>query len=211
MPDPALARAARRRAGPERSEPAGLGDEQLDAVAADAGVLVPGRHEAHGSEADAGEPLAREVLGEARAVEPRRAEQLERPRGAARLGQVRPLEEAHARVDERGLRGRHVRRRKHPGQPGLAERRPAPPALAGDDLELELEPPLGAEEERELAHRHAVSRGEIVEAAEALEPGREPRPLDRAPPMGFGRSSTTNGTRASAAASMQSIIVAWYV
>ena len=46
----------------------------------------------------------------------RRAHELERPRGAAPLGEVRALEEAAARIHERGVVGRHVRRRRHPGQ-----------------------------------------------------------------------------------------------
>ena len=40
-------------------------------------------------------------------------------------------------------------------------------------------------------------------------PGRSAGPSTSRPPMGLGRSSTTKRSPASAAASMQSIMVAW--
>ena len=63
------------------------------------------------------------------------------------------------------------------GSPVSGEAPAPPPALAGHHLEVEVEPPLLAEERRQLAHRHAVADGQVVHAAEALEPGAQRRPL----------------------------------
>jgi hypothetical protein len=141
-------------------------------------VLVPRRNEARGAEGDAREPLRGEVAREPVGVEPGRAHELEGPGRPAPLGEVRPLEQAHAGVDERRLRRRHVGRGEHPRQARRAEALPASPPAAGDDLELEVHAPLLAEEERELADRHAVPDRDVVEPAEALEPGPQPRALD---------------------------------
>ena len=61
-----------------------------------------------------GRPSAFARVGRLVRVEPRRADELERPRRAAPLRQVRALDEAAARIDERGVGRRHVRRRQHP-------------------------------------------------------------------------------------------------
>ena len=54
----------------------------------------------------------RKALG----VDPRRADQLERPRRAAALREHRAFEQHRARVDDRRVERRHVRRRHHPRQ-----------------------------------------------------------------------------------------------
>ena len=197
--------------GAERAEGLAVGHVQLHPVAALARVLVAGRQEADRSEAHPGQPLRGEVLGQQRAVEPGGAEELEGPGGAATLGEVGALEEAHAGVDERRLRGGHVGRGQDPGKPRLARVHGPPPPPAADDLQRQAgqSRPLGAEEQRQLTDRHAVAQGEVVQAAEALEAGAERGPSTCAPPMGSGRSSTTKRSPAPAAASMQSIMVAW--
>src|SRR5258708_3979379 len=118
---------------PDRVEAARIGEMDLHAVAARARVLVPGGREGAGPEADAGQLLGAERVGESLGVEPGRAEQLEGPRRPAPFGEIGPLEQAHARVDERGVRTRHVRRGHHPGQAGLAEVPVAAPAAHFDD------------------------------------------------------------------------------
>ena len=62
------------------------------------------------------------------AVQERRADDLERARRAPPLRQVGALEQALARIDERRVERRHVRRRHHPGQPGLRRSHRPPPA-----------------------------------------------------------------------------------
>ena len=72
------------------------------------------------------------------------------------------------------------------GSPGPGEARPPAPALAPHHHEVEVEPPLLPEEERELPHRHPVANGEVVQPAEALEAGGERRPLHRQAADGVG-------------------------
>ena len=198
--------------GPERAEALRVGDVELDAVAADAGVLVPGRHEARRPEADAGEPLARRG----------------RPRAAARRATARRRARTAAwcRAPPRGSSPRAGtspgRRAPSPASACSATGRPraarssreahaAPPALARDHLELEVEPPLRAEEAARA--RPTVMPWRTARSCrpqKLSKPGRSARPLDeRRRRWGSGRSRTTKPSPASAAASMQSIIVAW--
>ena len=79
-------------------------------------------------------------------------------------------------VDERGLRGRAC---WATGRPRAARSRgrasPRRQPSQGTTVERDADRPLGAEEAGELADRHAVARREVVQAAEALEAGAQPR------------------------------------
>ena len=79
-----------------------------------------------GREPDRVEPDAREGarvqrVGELHAVDPGRADLLERRVGAASDRDVRALDRADARIQRRLHQVAHVRRRVDPGQPGLVE------------------------------------------------------------------------------------------
>ena len=69
-------------------------------------------------------------------VDVRCPDQLERLGGAAALRQVGRLEQAGARVEQRGLRCRHVGAGQDPRQPGVGEQLVGPPALDHDHVEV---------------------------------------------------------------------------
>ena len=154
----------------------------LHAVAAGAGVLVPGGRERAGAEADAGQSFGVERLGELFAVEPGRAEELERTGGAAAFRQVRSLEQAQARIEERGVRRGHVGRGHHPRQAGLAEVQIAAPATHFDNLQIGAL----ANETRVLAGGHSVAGADRPEADERFEAGMDHSALDLLAADGIG-------------------------
>ena len=163
----------------EGREAPAVRDVDLHAVAQRVRVLLEGGGEGRGAEADARDALAVERARERVAVEPGGAHELERPRGAAGLGQVGALDQAAAGVDERGVHGRDVGGGQDPGQAGvLVLHRPAP-ALHRHDVEVDVEGELLAEHQRELARRHPVAHDERVQADEGAVLGVEDVALDR--------------------------------
>ena len=144
-------------------------------------------------------------------VEERRADDLERPRRPAPLREVGRLEQALARVDQRGVGRRHVGRRHHPGQPGVARtssRRRQP--RIGTTVRSQSSgcanrgPPQGmpaAHQPRHLADRQPVPHRDRAQAHERLAAlGCTVPPSIATPPSGFGRSRTSTATPARAAA-----------
>ena len=154
-----------------------------------------------------GSASAFERVGERDRVEPGRAEDLERPRRPAALREVRALEQAHARVDERRVGRRHVGRRRAPTagpSPRTASRAPSPPPgrRRGRDR-------AAARRRRAARARRPSSRGAPGSGAGRRRSG-SPSPAgapSTAPPIGFGRSQTTKRRREPAQASIASSIV----
>ena len=120
---------------------------------------------------DAREPLALERTRVPVGVEVGRADPLERARRASPFRQVRAFEKTAARIDARGVRRRHVRRGRHPGQPGvLPEHRPAP-ASHRDHREPAADGVPFVEVGRQLTDCHAMTDRERIEAHERREGG----------------------------------------
>ena len=142
---------------------------QLHAAADLTGVLVEGRLEVVRAKADAGQVEAVQLLAQLERIEPRRAEELERMRGAAPLAEVRPFDQAHAGIDRGGVDRRHVRRRDDPGQSRVAPPHRAPPAAHRHDVQVAVELEDFVEVAGQLAGGHAVPRRQREHADEAGE------------------------------------------
>src|SRR5262245_65355403 len=85
-----------------------VGHMDLAAAAGRFRVLLEGRLENRRAKMHAGKPDRVEAPGELLAVEPWRADQLERAGSAAALRQHRALEQNRAGIDDRGVERRHV-------------------------------------------------------------------------------------------------------
>jgi hypothetical protein len=109
---------------------------------------------------------------------PWRTEQLERLGGAAALRDVEAFEQHGARIDDFGLERGNVRRGQHERQSRLVEIHLAAPALHGDDFELRAQTESLVEQPRQLADRHAVPHGQLVQADERLVAFLEHRSFD---------------------------------
>ena len=121
-------------------------------------MLLEGRLEVRGPGHHPRQRGVRDASGQGLAVDPRRAEQLERPRGAPALRQVGALEQHRARVDHGALQGRQVGRGHDPRQPGgVVVRRPLP-AVQTRHLQLGAEAEMVVEQARQLADRQAVAQ-----------------------------------------------------
>ena len=79
-------------------------------------------------------------------------------RRPASLAQVRPLDQAHARIDGGRVDRRHVRRRNHPRQPRVAPPHRSPPAAHRNHHQVAIELKDFVEVARQLARRHGVTR-----------------------------------------------------
>ena len=156
------------RVGKERGKLLAVRHVELHAATRNAGVFLERRGEPGGAEGHAGDLLFREVAGQRPGVDPGRPHQLERPGGAAALGEVRAFDQAPARVHERGVHRRHVRRRQDPGQPRVFERHLAPPAPHLDHLQVDRDTALVLEHEGELSGSHSVPHGQGMPADEGL-------------------------------------------
>ena len=142
-------------------------------------VLLEGGLEHRRPEEGARQPqrvhLAREALG----LDARRADQLERPRGAAPFREQRAFEQHRARIDDGGVERRHVRRRHHPRQrrsssANISRRQPSISTTSSSAPR----PNCLVEQARQLADRHAVTHRDRELADERFEAGRERRALD---------------------------------
>ena len=140
-------------------------------------------------------------------IEPRRANLLEGTIGPAALGQVRPLEIDGARIAVQGGRRPEIRRWISPGKPGVGEPLSTPPVRRANNDQLDADAELLVEKRRQLADGHAVPGGDRVHAHNDLKAGSSSAPSTMSPPIGLGRSSTTNGMPFRAAACIDSAIV----
>ena len=118
-------------------------------------LLDTGR-EAHRVEADARHGAGVQRVRELHAVDPRRADVLERRVGSAAHRQVRALDRADAGVERGLVHVAHVGRRIDPGQRRVVEPVVAPPVLHRHDRQVRADLVLGVEELRQLAERHPV-------------------------------------------------------
>ena len=162
------------------------------------------RREVGLAELDARQVRCVEGLGPA-VVDVRRADQLERPGRAPPLGQVGRLEQAGARVDQRGLApsacwarasptAARCRRTCRGRQPFIRDtaRSTAPSAFGSSGRNSALNEP------GELADGHAVLLGDrACRPTKVACSGCSTGPRAAVPPIGLGRSSTTNRTPAS--------------
>src|SRR5262245_46868164 len=104
--------------GQEGLEAADIGDVKLDAFTELARPLVKGRAEPCRAKVDSGKAQGGECVGIGVGLEIGRANPLEWPRGPASFRQVGSFDETTPRVDPRGIDGRHVGRRRDPGESG---------------------------------------------------------------------------------------------
>src|SRR6185369_12616462 len=161
-------------------------DVDLEAGAELPRVLLERRLEPARTESAALEPGRRELRHrrEDRArIDVGRAEDFERARRPAPLGERRPLEhhragEAARHADARRVRAR-VDPRALPERPAEAGCAGGSPALHGDDLRIDVETEPLDEPARELAEREAVPHRQRTGADEALPPVAQPEALDR--------------------------------
>ena len=116
-----LDRIDQRHAGQHRLERLAIEDVNLASAARLLRMLLERRLEHRRAEMDAGELPRIHLVGEALGLDPRRADQLERPRRPARFRCVRAFEQHRARIDDRAVERRNVRRRHHERQAGLIE------------------------------------------------------------------------------------------
>ena len=134
-------------------------------------VLLERRPEDVRAEDDARQPERVRRVGRLVRVEPRRADELERPRRAAPFGEVRPLDEAAAGIDERGLGASACSGTAAPTRASrrVSRRVGARPAFAHrDDREV-------AAERRTPRSRNARSRPASSRAGPATGTGRRRR------------------------------------
>ncbi len=125
--------------------------------------------EADGGEGDPFQGRRRQAAGERRRVDSGAADELERPRRAAPLRVAGGLDEAGARVDQRGLEARQVGRRRHPRPAQLGpEHRPAP-AVQPPDPRPSRQPPRSASSSTSSARVRPWRTGSSKGADERLE------------------------------------------
>src|SRR5690606_2542802 len=147
----------------EQREPQSHGADQRGILhceaygrAALSGVRICLRRERVGGDDDAGQPPRDEALRHRVRVQPRRAHRLEGRLGSTADAEVRGLEEAQARVEERGFEPADRGRRGHERQARLRPELVAAPALARDDVDVRGGTALPLPEARQLAEREAV-------------------------------------------------------
>ncbi len=163
-------------------------DVDLQALAQLAGVLVEGRLEPAGAQPAAGQPVRRRLRQGLHFLEQRwridvgRAEEFQRPRGAASLGQRRPLEHHRAGVAARHREVGRVRAGVDPAAlvewPAVAGCRVRLPALHRDHLALDVEFERGDEPARHFAQRQPVPHRHRPGADEAFPAGAQRQALD---------------------------------
>ena len=158
----------------------------LQACAQLPGVLVERRLEPGFAQPAALQPLRREALhflAQASCIDVGRAEQLQRPGGAAAFGERGALEHHRAGIAARHRDARRVRAGIDPG--ALAERPAVSGAVLGrpaghrNDFELDVETQRLPVPAREFAHRQAMAHRQRAGADEALPARAQPQALDR--------------------------------
>ena len=156
-----------------------VGDRDVDATARLALELARGRRESDRHECHARNLSGGQCVGERPAVEPRRAEHLERCVGAAAHREIRELEHPDARVEEGLGQIPHVGRRVHPLQACGVECVGSLPALARHHRQVEIELQVGREHLRQFADRHPVAERDRMAANEGAAAVVHPRARDR--------------------------------
>ena len=180
LPEQVLCRGKQMEGRGHRAQ-AGRDGVQLHPPAAFSGVLAERRRKEDLAPPRPGNRQIVHRIGQGEAVDERRPDELERPRGSPSLRKIGPLEEAGSGVKRRGLRSRHVRRRGDPRQPGfLPGHRPLPSAQL-DDLQLGADSMDLVEEGGDLAHRQPVTDRDWVAADVGREGGIEEIPLQQLP------------------------------
>jgi hypothetical protein len=139
----------------DRPERHAVEDVQLAAAAGLPCVFLERRLEEQRPEVHAGQPACVHRLGKQIAVDPRRADDLERSRGPAPFREDRAFEQNRPGIDNCRVERRDVRRRHDPGQARIVEVLLARPAVHPRDLERR--PDDVVEHERQLSDRHAVA------------------------------------------------------
>ena len=130
--------------------------DDLHAAAVLFGVDAGRRHAIDGHESQSRQACRVQGGRKLTAIQPRRADPLERPLRPAADAQVRRLQQADAGIKQCGRWAAHVRRRIHPGQSGGIEQLASPPARTLDHFEIDSELALGDKHLRQFTDRHAV-------------------------------------------------------
>jgi hypothetical protein len=148
-----------------------VGDVQFDAAADLTRPLLELGPKPGWAERDARQVESSQPGSNALGVGPRCADQVEGPGRAAPLGQGGCLDEAQAGIDGGGLQGRHVGRRRHPGQDGSIPPRGSTPVGALHDREPQFRVSLALQEQRDLTQGEPVAYRCGNLSDEALETG----------------------------------------
>ena len=157
----------------ERPQCGSVGHVQLHALADGPRVPVAAGAERHGAEPQPRELQRRERPRQRVPLEPRRADQLERERGPAPLGEVGPLQEHQPRVERHRLgrgqagRGWHERQRRRTAARPAGHRRDA-------QVDVQVARPPG----NDLADRATVLEGDVEVAEERPQRRVERRAVD---------------------------------
>ncbi len=160
---------------PDRVEDALVGNLHFDPRTQLIDELVEGRREVRLAELHAGQVQRRHPVTPA-VVEPRAADQLERPGGATSFGERRhALEHAGAGIDDSAVRRRHVRARQHPGHVGVPGEQASVPPRAGNHRQVHFPARVGRKElsvveAGQFADGHAV----LLDDLETAHAGGEP-------------------------------------
>ena len=136
----------------------------LAASAKFSAVLREGRCEPRLPKDDPGQMECVEGVGQFPAPDPGRTEELEGSSGSATLGEVSSLEQHLARIDARGVQGRHIGRGHHPRQARLRELQGTRPP--GDRCHRQghrLNHEAGVEQACQLTHGHSVAHGDRLD------------------------------------------------
>ena len=134
------------------------------------------------------------VAAQALGVDPRRADQLERPRRAAALRDVRALEEHRARIDDGGVERGHVGRRHHPRQRRCRRstcRATSPPSARPRARAPMPKCSLNSRASSPIVMPWRIGIGNCP--TNDSKPGSSIGPSTATPPIGFGRSQTIDG------------------
>ncbi len=149
-------------------------------------VLLERRLEPARAQAAAGHPLRRERAHPRQQrghIEPRRAEQFQRPRRAPPLGKRRALKQHGSGITTRHRQVRCVRARVHPAaladRPAVTGRVRRSPSLHPDHAIVDVEPQRRPEPLPQFAHGQSVAHRHRPRADEALPARAQRQPLDR--------------------------------
>ena len=183
-----------RDAGLDRPERSTIGDVDLAAAARRPACLWKRRLEQRRPEVHARQARAFSRGTNRSGIDPRRADELERLGRAASFGNVRAFEQHGARIHDRALERRDVRRRQHPRQAGLVEvLRPRDHAGIATTSSLAPMPKssLNSRASSPIVMPWRIGIG--YWPTNDSNPRSSIGPSTSTPPIGFGRSQTTTG------------------
>ena len=133
---------------------------QLRSAANLSGVFLESGFEGGSAEINSRQAAGIQLGGHFIAVDPRCSEKLERTRGAAAFGDVRSLQQTHARINHRGVRRRHVGRGHDPRKSCLLVVVRAIPTFERQDGEIDVRHQLITELLRQFAYCFSVAHGQ---------------------------------------------------